>query len=174
MKTLKTLVRETKNLSKYVDRSLPKEVSQAWLWEAQNAFLAQSDPATNQRWKDRHGIAYGKGLKKVGNIEAYLSYGKLHRTGKLLRNLYGKVERSGTSRSIILGNRVKYAEDHNEGLASGKIAKIKAPYVRGGANTVVTGGRIVARPFMNPSRKVLMMPKTLLNRKMKSFGWTSY
>lgn len=136
--------------------------------------MAQSDPATNQRWKDRYGIAYGKGLKKVGNVESYLSYSKLHRTGKLLRNLYGKVESSGKGRDIILGNRVNYAEDHNEGSSGSKTAKIKAPYVRGGANTVVTGGRIVARPFMNPSRKVLMMPKTLLNRKIKSFGWTSF
>jgi len=116
-------------------------------------------------------LAYGKKLKKVGDVEPYLSYGKLHRTGKLLRGLNSKVSASAAvGRNVVLQNRVKYAPDHELGITSG-VAKIKAPYTRGGANTVITGGRIVARPSMNPSRKVLHMPRLSVHKKMRSFGW---
>ncbi len=136
------------------------------MWTAQNAFLTETDPATGIKWADRHGIAFGKGLKKTGNIEQHLSYSKLHRTGKLLRNLSAKA----VGKEIILSNRVKYAEEHNEGGVS-KTVTIRPPFVRAGASAVVTGGDITARPFMNPSRKILMMPKTLVGRQMKAYGW---
>lgn len=84
----------------------------------------------------------------------------------LLRGLTAKA----SGRDIILNNRVRYASDHEEGGQS-NVARVKAPYVRGGAKTVVTGGNITARPFMNPSKKILVMPKTLIGRKMKSLGW---
>lgn len=137
------------------------------MWTAQNAFLAETDPKTGVKWADRHGIAFGKKLKKVGNVEQHLSYSKLHRTGKLLRGLSSKA----VGKEIILNNRVKYAKDHEEGATVSKVVKIKAPYTRGGASTVITGGNITARPFMNPSRKILVMPKTLVTKKMRSLGW---
>lgn len=132
----------------------------------------ERDPATGVPWKDRHGVAFGKKLKKEGNVEAFLNYGKLHRTGKLLRGLSSKVITSGLYRNVVLTNRVGYAEDHEEGQYKTKRVQIKAPYVRGGASTVITGGKIVARPFMHPSEKVLKMPWLLVNRKIRSFGWT--
>lgn len=138
-----------------------------WLWTAQNAFLSETDPLTEKRWADRHGIAYGKKLKKTGNIEGHLTYSKLHRTGKLLRGLNVKVK----GNQIIIGNRVRYAQEHEEGGQSKK-ATIKAPYVRGGAHAVVTGGNIHARPFMNPSKRVLKAPNLLIHKKIRSYGWS--
>jgi len=129
--------------------------------------LAQADPATGQRWADRYGVAFGKGLKHHGNIEPYLSYNKLHRTGKLLRNVKVKV----VDGNVVASNRVKYAKDHNEGVSGSKRAAIKEPYIRSGARVVFTGGNITARPFMNPSKKVLKMPATLLRKKLRLNGW---
>ena len=167
MKTLKTLTREMKSLSKYVKREMPREVSKAWLWASQNAFLTETDPKTGIKWQDRYGIAYGKGLKKVGNVEQHLSYSKQHRKGKLLSGLSSKA----VGNEITLSNRVKYAKDHEEGVAVSKVVRIKPPYTRGGASTVITGGNITERPSMNPSKKILVMPKTLIGRKMRSYGW---
>lgn len=146
-------------------------MSKTWLWQSRNAFLVSTDPATGKPWPDRHGIAYGKKLKKVGNIETFLSYKKLHRTGKLLKNLSVNV-RIGNSTNISLNNRVRYAKDHQEGTNTSKRTVIKEPYIRGGAHAVVTGGSIEARPFMTPSKKVLTAPYVLVVRKMRSLGWT--
>lgn len=130
--------------------------------------MVARDPSTGLAWKDRYGIAFGNKLKKTGNVEAFLNYGKLHRTGKLLRGLSSKA----VGNDIILNNRVKYASDHEEGNIKSKVARIKEPYVRGGAKTVITGGNIVARPFMKPSKKILRMPSSLIDKKIRSFGWT--
>lgn len=132
--------------------------------------MVSQDPQTGRAWSDRYGIAYGKKMKRVGNVEAHLSYKKLHRTGRLLRGLSARVE----GNNVILNNRVRYAQDHDEGIANGKKAVIKPPFVMNGAHAVVTGGKITPRPFMKPSRKVLLAPKTLVGRKMKSFGWIRY
>ena len=167
MKTLKTLIKETQNLANFVDKTMPKEVSKAWLWTAQNAFLAERNPETGEQWSDRYGIAYGKGFKKVGNVESSFNYQKLHRTGRLLRSLKAK----GVAGRVVLSSSAPYARDHNEGSAGGSSKVIKAPYVRGGTKGIITGGTIVARPFMYPSKKVVKMPYTLLNKKMKLYGW---
>lgn len=130
--------------------------------------MAEADPSTGKKWADRHGLVYGKKFRKAGNIETHLSYSKLHRTGKLLRNTFSKVQ----GNTIILGNRTNYAKDHNEGVSNSKKAKIKPPYVRGGASAAIMGGEIQARPFMRPSKKILLMPPTLIRKKIRSFGWT--
>ena len=131
--------------------------------------MAETDPATGVKWKDRHGIAYGKKLKHTGNIETYLSYKKLHRTGRLLKGL--KVRRKQGRHVVIeLYNTVSYASDHQNG-ATTKRARIKAPYVRSGATGVITGGNVVARPFMTPSKRILNAPKRLTEKKMRSLGW---
>lgn len=114
---------------------------------------------------------YGSnGLRKTGNVEQYLSYDKLQRTGRLLKGL--KVKREVTDRgfNVTLYNRVPYASEHETGGSSAR-AVIKEPFVKNGASGVVTGGKITARPFMKPSRRVLNTPYRELGRKMKSFGW---
>lgn len=170
MKNLKTLVRETQTLAKYIKTGMPKEVSQTWLWTAQNAFLTETDPSTGAKWKDRYGTAYGKGLRHTGNIEPYLSYKKLHRTGRLLRGLKVKRSAVGGGIAIELYNNVEYAEEHEMGKMTG-VVTIKPPYVHNGAQSVLTGGQIHARPHMKPSKRVLYSPQSLVQSKMKSFGW---
>lgn len=145
---------------------MPRDVSKAWLSSSQNAFIAQQDPQTNAKWSDRYGIAFGKKFRKVGNVESYLSYPKLKRTGRLLRGLKTRV--SGDS--IILYNNVPYAEEHETGKYSSKTV-VRPPYTSGGAQGVITGGNIHARPFMKPSQGVLRSPYKLLNDKIKKIGW---
>jgi hypothetical protein len=106
-------------------------------------------------------------MKRTGNVESFLSYKKLHRTGRLLRGLHVRSE----SGRVILINSVNYAQDHNEGASGSKRVTVKPPYVRGGAHAVAFGGRIVARPFMNPSRKIKNAPKTLVISQMNKLGW---
>ena len=109
-------------------------------------------------------------MKHVGNVEPYLSYGKLHRTGRLLRGLRVKrsVVRGGVA--VTLYNNVRYAEDHELGKTTRKMT-IRSPYVTNGATGVVTGGNIVARPFMKPSSQVLRSPIRLTESKIRSLGW---
>lgn len=133
--------------------------------------MAEADPATGAAWKDRYGIAYGKGLKKIGNVEGHLSYSKLHRTGRLLKGLRKRVTISGMYSNVILENRTPYASEHELGSSGNRIAKIKPPYTRGGASTVVTGKTITARPSMKPPKKILTMPYVLINRRMRKYGW---
>ena len=109
-------------------------------------------------------------MRHIGNVERYLSYKKLHRTGRLLRGLKVKRSGSGYSRQITLYNDVPYASEHETGSVTPK-ATIKSPYVHNGAQGVVTGGDVEARPSMQPSAQVLKSPYKLLGAKMKSFGW---
>ena len=167
MKTLKTLVSETKSLARYAEKQMVHEISEAWLWSSQNAFLTETNPATGIKWKDRYGSVYGRDFKETGNIEPYLSYGKLHRTGRLLRGLHVK----HTGSTITLYNNVPYASEHELGSIASVGTVIKGPYVRGGAKSVMTGSSIYARPFMQPSKQVLRAPLRLMQVKMRSFGW---
>jgi len=144
-----------------------------WLWTAQNAFLVESDPSTNKRWEDRHGVAFDKSHKRVGNIETFFNYDKLQRTGRMLRGLSVNVQSSSAvGRNVTLSNRMEYAKDHNDGATQSRNVTIRPPYTRGGA-TIKTGGKIFARPFMHPSKKVLKMPYVLVVRKIRAFGWTN-
>jgi hypothetical protein len=134
--------------------------------------LVELDPETGKRWEDRHGVAFDKTRRKVGNIEHFFNYDKLQKTGRLLRGLNVKVtDVSSFGSTVSLGNRVKYAKDHNEGTNNAREVTLKYPWTRGGA-TIKTGGSIHARPFMYPSKRVLRMPYVLIVRKMRTFGWT--
>jgi len=137
-----------------------------WLWASQNAFLSETNPATGVKWDDRHGLVYGKGFRKHGNIETHLAYKKLHRTGRLLKSLKAR----GTVDSITLSSNVPYASIHEEGGNDGG-RTIKGTHVGGGATGALLGGNIVARPFMKPSQKILRGPQRLIEEKMKEFGW---
>lgn len=171
MNNLQTLSRQAKELATYAKRMMPKEVSEVWLWTAQNAFLTETNPETGARWADRYGVAFGKGFRESGNVERHLSYKKLHRTGRLLRGL--KVKHiSTTSRSLIkLYNNVPYASEHETGVGNTGGTTVKPPYTRGGVTGVHFGGNVVARPHMVPSKQVLRAPMRLLCEKMKEFGW---
>lgn len=133
--------------------------------------MNECDPATGQKWKDRHGVAYGaNGLRHTGNVEQYLNYSKLHRTGRLLRGLNVRRLQVGNKQTIELYNKTPYASDHEEG-GSGNGRTLKQPYVNGGASGVVFGGDVVARPSMKPSKQVLQAPYKLFNRKLKELKW---
>lgn len=110
-------------------------------------------------------------MRRSGNIERYLTYGKLHRTGRLLRGLKTKVMRGETSSVIQLYNNTPYASDHEQGGNSGTYKTIKKPYVHNGANAAVLGGNVEKRPSMQPSAQVLSTPQRLLENKMKEYGW---
>lgn len=140
------------------------------MWSAQDAFLKGVDPATGKQWADRHGIAYGKGLRVTGNVEQYLNYKKRIRTGRSLKGMKVKRSVQGASTLITLFNDVPYIEDHETGRTSAKHT-IKDPYVKSGAQGVITGGSIVARPSMNPSIAILGTPKRLLQQRFKFYGW---
>lgn len=170
MKNLKTLAREAKTLARYVKKQMPRDVSQAWLWASQNAFLTETNPATGQKWRDRYGIVYGKRVRKIGNIEPYLSYGKLHRTGRLLKGLKVRRVINGNAVDIELYNKVPYAEEHETGKPTKRVT-VKQPYVRGDVQGAVTGGKIVARPHMQPSKQILRSPRRLVLNKMRELGW---
>lgn len=88
----------------------------------------------------------------------------------MLRGTKTRVIRKGNRSQVEIFNKVRYASDHELG---GKSAThtIKKPFVRGGAQYVITGGQITARPFMIPSRYVLNTPKRLIQDKMKQLGW---
>lgn len=109
-------------------------------------------------------------MRHVGNIEPYLSYSKLHRTGRLLRGLKSRVVGEGTSLAIELYNKVPYAQQHEKGGVTSRV-EINEPYTTNGAKGVITGGNVVARPHMQPSKQVLKAPRNLIGTKMKSFGW---
>lgn len=142
-------------------------MSRVWLWETQNAFLTETDPSTGSRWKDRHGKVYGKGFTKAGNVEPYLSYSKLHRTGRLLRSIKGK----HSPTQVKLYSNVPYAGAHDNGGVYGKPKAITEPYVMNGAKAVITGEQMVARPFMKPSKRVLRAPYTFVGARMRRYGW---
>lgn len=165
-KTLTTLVKEVNELRHYAEVTAPKEVARTWLLTSQNAFLFGKDPATKNSWADRHGKAFGKGFTKTGNVESYLNYKKLRRTGKLLRSLKASVR----DRQIILSSSSPYAKIHNEG-GHDKSKKVSGSYIRGNAKAVAFGGNIVARPFMNPSKKVRRLLITLVLKRMRKYGW---
>lgn len=129
--------------------------------------MTETDPATGKKWPDRYGKAFGKGFTHTGNIEPYLSYRKLHRTGKLLRSLSTRVQYGS---EIVLSAAAEYASEHELGGASGG-AVIKEPYVQGGARGVLVGGQIHARPFMRPSKQVLRAPASLIEDRMRQYGW---
>ena len=145
---------------------MPREVSRLWLWTSQNAFLTGKDPSTGKEWADRYGKAFGRGFTKTGNIEQYLNYKKLHRTGRLLRSLSAKA----TSKIITLSSNSPYASEHELGGSSGG-ARVGGTYVRGDVSAVAMGGKIVARPFMRPSKQILRAPYRLLMDKMNRYGW---
>lgn len=145
---------------------MPREVSKVWLWTSQNAFLTGNDPSTGTAWADRQGKVFGKGFVKSGNIEPYLSYKKLHRTGRLLRSLKTK----HNSNFVMLYSNAPYASEHELGQQSGK-AVIKDRFVTGGAKGVAVGGKLHARPFMKPSKQVLRAPYRLIVERMKRYGW---
>lgn len=109
---------------------------------------------------------FGKGFSHRGNIEPFLNYKKLHRTGRLLKSLSVK----STSNAVILSSSAPYATEHEFGQHSSGVV-IKSPYVQGGAAGVATGGKIHARPFMRPSKQVLKAPIKLIGEKLKQFGW---
>jgi phage gpG-like protein len=146
---------------------MPREVSRLWLWTSQNAFLTSKDPSTGKGWADRFGRAFGKGFTKTGNVEQYLNYKKLHRTGRLLRSLSAKA----TSKTVTLSSNAPYASEHELGGGSGG-AKVSGNYVRGDVSAVAMGGKVVARPFMRPSKQILRAPYMLLIDKMNQYGWT--
>ena len=181
MKTLKTLVRETNDLARYLKKGMLKEVSQTWLWTSQNAFLSETDPSTGKKWPDRRGIVqrtkeHGKYFNVrthvLGSAEQYLRYKKLHRTGRLLRGLkstYGMYGRKGI---VALYNNVEYAEVQDTG--KGPIGRYKAtvrPPLSQNGTVVHLGVKPKARPFMRPSKYVLNSPARLLKQRMKSYGW---
>lgn len=165
-KTLTTLVKEVNALRHYAEVTAPKEVARTWLLTSQNAFLFGKDPDTERNWADRHGKAFGKGFTKTGNVERYLNYKKLHRTGKLLRSL----KASARGRQIVLSSSSPYAKIHNEG-GHDKSKKVSGSYVRGDVKAVAFGGNIVARPFMNPSKQVRRLLFTLVLKRMRKYGW---
>lgn len=140
-------------------------MSQSWLWTAQNAFLTETSP-DGVRWADRHGKAFGRGFVRNGNVEKYLTYKKLHRTGRLLRSL----KKFARGNVIGLTSSVPYAKEQNEGGGSGG-TRVKGKYVQGGVSAVLLGGRIHARPFMTPSKRVLDLPYSLLVARIKKLGW---
>mgnify|MGYP007132875743 CR=1 FL=1 len=113
---------------------------------------------------------YGKGFRKVGNIEPYLSYKKLHRTGRLLRGIKAKHLVTENGAIINLFNNVPYAQDQELGLRTPK-AQIPKESLQGGATGGITGGDIEARPFMQPSEEVLNHAQRSVEDKMRSFGW---
>lgn len=170
MANLKQLAKEAQALNRYVSKQMPLDVSRTWLWTAQNAFLTETDPQTGKKWEDRYGLVFGSGFKKAGNVESYLNYKKLHRTGKLFRGLKVKRIQSGNDVAINLYNRTPYAKEHEEG-GNASTTVIKPPYLSGGAAGVVTGGEITKRSSMQPSEQVLNSPQRLVEDKIKSFGW---
>ena len=115
-------------------------------------------------------MVYDKGFRKTGNVEPYLGYKKLHRTGRLLRGLKVRRKQNGDSTDIELYNKTPYASEHELGGQT-KPVKIKEPYVQGGASAVITGGDVEARPSMKPSKQVLRSPMKLVENKMRGFGW---
>lgn len=100
-----------------------------------------------------------------GNIEPYLAYKKLHRSGKLLRSIKRKVK-TGSRASITLYSNVSYARLQAEGGTSPVefVPKNKIT----GAYAVKVGGKIYPRPFMTPSKQVLQAPSKLVEKKIKS------
>lgn len=170
MRTLKTLARDARELARYVKMELPKEVSQTWLWTTQNAFLTGTDPTDGRKWVDRFGLVRDKHGQFFGNVEPFLNYSKLKRTGRLLRSIKSRYTRfSFSGCKIVLRSTSPYAKVHNEG-GEGKIKTIKPPH--SSVDTVViTGANIVARPFMFPSKQILESPKSFLTHKMRSLGW---
>lgn len=110
-------------------------------------------------------------MRKTGNIEAYLTYSKLHRTGRLLRGLKMKVVRQDNSAQITLYNKVRYASEHETGKSTGGYKTIKKPYVHNGASGATLGGNITQRSFMKPSTLVLLTPQRLLEERLQRFGW---
>lgn len=116
------------------------------------------------------GASY-KSFRVTGNVERYLNYKKLHRTGRLLRGLKVKRVKVGTGVNIVLYNTVPYAQVHETGQgAPEKMKPVREPYAKTDT-TVLLGGNIQARPFMKPSKMVRRAPARLLNAKMRSFGW---
>lgn len=124
---------------------------------------------TGKTWVDRYGLAVGNGLRKSGNVESYLTYQKLHRTGKLLRS----VRVRAVGKQVVWSSSASYAREHDlGGMATGGQRKATGSKVQGGAKTVYLGGRSVqARPFAAPGPKILRMPERLIGAKMRSFGW---
>lgn len=106
----------------------------------------------------------------MGNIESFLPYKKLQRTGRLLRGLKIKRSVANNSSRIVLYNNVHYASEHQIGGVSSSVT-IKPPYVHNGAEGVIMGGRIEARPYMTPSKHILKAPARLVGNKMRSYGW---
>ena len=101
------------------------------------------------------------------NIEPYLTYKKLHRTGRLLKSLSVQ---SGI-KTITLKSTAPYASSHELGEASDSKV-LQSPYVTGDVNSVKVGGNITARPFMKPSPQVLRSPRQLIETRIKRYGWT--
>ena len=141
-----------------------------WLWEAQNAFLTETNPQTGVKWKDRYGVVRDRREQRFTNVESYLNYGKLHRTGRLLRGLKVKRTVEGANVLITLYNEVPYTAVHEMGGYERAKVKKKGRNVRG-VSSVLLGGKIQARPFMRPSKQVRRAPSTFLQRKLKSFKW---
>lgn len=146
-------------------------MSKTWLWTSQNAFLTETDPSTGAAWKDRYGVAFSRGNVIKGNVESYLSYKKLHRTGRLLRSLKIKREAGKDGIKIVLYNTAPYAsEQENGGYTT--TTTVRGAYTRGGVSGVVLGGNVQARHFMRPSKQVLNAPRKLIEARMKKYGWS--
>lgn len=131
------------------------------------------DPDTGADWADRHGVVsmrggkyFSRGFVKKGNVESFLTYKKLHRTGRLLRSLKTFVR----GNQIVMSSSSSYAKVQNEGGSSAP-KRIKGKYVREDVNSVAFGGKIVARPFMTPSKQVRRLLITLVLKRMRKLGW---
>lgn len=106
-----------------------------------------------------------------GNVESRLSYGKLHRTGRLLKGLRVRRDVFGNVVRVMLYNRVSYAAEHELGMQTGKSTVLKRPMIHN-ASSVKLGGQVAPRPFMTPSPKILQAPYRLTTAKIKEFGWS--
>lgn len=181
MRTLSHLAKEAKALSGYLKKQMPKEVSREWLWESQNAFLSEADPSTGKKWADRQGIValskrdsryFGVRSFTKTNVEPFLRYKKLHRTGRLLRGLKTKSGQYGNKIAIILYNTVEYAQIHDTGQGPvGRYRAVVNPPLAKSGTKVLLGVSPKRRPFMRPSKKILNLPATLVKKRMKKLGW---
>ena len=119
-------------------------------------------------------IRQGHKGRKLGNVEKYLNYHKLQRTGKLLRSLKMHTYYQPDRTQIMMSSSIPSASVHETGkdlYGSGVVLKAGKYVKEDSAKYVGLGPRAIARPFMKPSKKVLGAAKKLLESRFKSNGW---